>query len=493
VTDSSDETGRLPITAAVLAGGRSERMGIDKTLLDFDGRPLVVHVVEAVGDMCASTLVVTNRPDAAASAGLPPEVRIVQDEVAYQGPLGGLVTALSHAREEWVLALAADMPWLQPRIVQALWARREGADVVIPVSAKGPEPLLALYRKEACLPAARAALASGRRRLVAILPGLRVAEVDVEELRGIDPQLSSLQNINTAYDLAEARSGASFGPSVGDAPERACVRVVEVGTRRARGMPSERPVTIYMNDVEVATVQATPKDLEEMAAGFLLAEGLIQDRDALAGIDVDAKRGLVYLSTAEEVPDDMVYKTRYVTSGCGKGVTFSSVGHARNLAKIDSAACVSSEELYGLMGRMAHEAAAYRDTGGMHACALGVGGRVRYVREDVGRHNALDKLLGRAWLDRVEVADAVLLTTGRISYEMAVKAAKSRVPIVVSRTAVTDLAAEIAIELGITLVGYARGGKLVVYTHPHRISAEKNAQTESERGRALGEEEGVRP
>lgn len=491
MTGLSGEREKLPLTAAVLAGGRSERMGVDKTLLDFEGRPLVLHVAETAGEICASTLVVTNRPDAAASAGLPPEVRIVRDEVAYQGPLGGLVTALSHADEEWVLALAADMPWLQPRIVRALWARREGADVVIPVSGAGPEPLLALYRKEACLPAARAALASGRRRLVAILPGLRVAEVDVEELREIDPQLSSLQNINTAYDLAEARASASSAPPDTDARERVSVSVVEVGTRRARGMPSERPVTIYMNDVEVATVQATPKDLEEMAAGFLLAEGLIHDRNALSGIDVDAKRGLVYLSTAEEVPDDMVYKTRYLTSGCGKGVTFSSVGHARNLARIDSAVRVSSEELYEMMGRMTHEAAAYRDTGGMHACALGVAGRVRYVREDVGRHNALDKLLGRAWLDRVETADAVLLTTGRISYEMAVKAAKSRVPIVLSRTAVTDLAAEIAAELGITLVGYARGGKLVVYTHPHRISAGKTAQPEG--GLAPGEGEGVRP
>jgi FdhD protein len=234
-------------------------------------------------------------------------------------------------------------------------------------------------------------------------------------------------------------------------------------------MPSERPVTVHMNDVEVATIQATPGDLEEMAAGFLLAEGLVRDREALSGIDVDAKRGMVYVNTTEAVPDDMVYKTRYVTSGCGKGVTFSSVGHARDLERITSDVRVDSQALYDMMGQMARGAEAYRDTGGMHACALGRDGRVLYVREDVGRHNALDKLLGRAWLDRTAVADAILLTTGRISYEMAVKAAKSRVPVVVSRTAVTDLAAEIAGELGITLVGYARGGKLVVYTHPERI------------------------
>ena len=92
-----------------------------------------------------------------------------------------------------------------------------------------------------------------------------------------------------------------------------------------------------------------------MSAGFLLAEGLVSDRDALGSIEVDAKRGLVWVSTAEVVPEDMVYKTRYVTSGCGKGVTFSSVGHARGLERIESDAKVSSELLYEMMGQMTRE------------------------------------------------------------------------------------------------------------------------------------------
>jgi FdhD protein len=118
---------------------------------------------------------------------------------------------------------------------------------------------------------------------------------------------------------------------------------------------------------------------------------------------------------------------------------------------------------------MARGAVRYRDTGGMHACALARDGVVEIIREDVGRHNAVDKTLGRAWLDRTSTEDAELVTTGRISYEMAVKAAKARVPIVVSRTAVTGLAAEVAERAGVTLVGYARGGRMNVYTHPERI------------------------
>ncbi|MDP2401313.1 MAG: molybdenum cofactor guanylyltransferase, partial [Actinomycetota bacterium] len=234
-------TERLPITAAVLAGGRSMRMGVDKTLLDIDGEPLVAHVVDIVSAVCASTIVVTNRPEALDQAGLPADVRVFRDEVAYQGPLGGLVTAMGAAAEEWVLAVAADMPWLEPGVVRALWAARDGADVVMPVSADGPEPLLALYRTAACLPAAREALASGRRRLVAMLPSLSVVEIPVETLRGVDPELRSLVNINTPEDLAEVRADAHPPASADRGREPVRLQVLEVGTRRARGMPVERP------------------------------------------------------------------------------------------------------------------------------------------------------------------------------------------------------------------------------------------------------------
>ncbi len=465
---------RLPITAAVMAGGRSMRMGVDKTLLPLEGEPLVVRVVDVVREACARTVVVTNRPEALADAGLADDIQVLVDEVAYQGPLGGLATALSATRasgdHQWVLAVAADMPWVDPAVIRALWEMRDAGQAVVPVTKEGPEPLLALYHVD-CLPAARRALATGRRRLVAIFGDVAVVEVPAERLREYDPDLRSLVNVNTPSDLVEVRDSAEVTseevarPSDvgGTEPGPAIVQVPP------RGLPSERPVTVHMNDVEVATVQASPLHIEEMAVGFLLAEGLLADREAFESVAADYKRGLAWVVSAETVPDDMVHRKRYVTSGCGKGITFSSIGHARGLARIDRELRVAGGVLTELMRQMARGAEAYRDTGGTHACALARDNEVVFVREDVGRHNALDKVLGRAWLDRVPTDDAVLLTTGRISYEMAVKAAKSRVPIVVSRTAATDLAAQIADELGITLVGYCRGGKMTIYSHPERI------------------------
>jgi FdhD protein len=460
---------RIPVTAAVMAGGRSMRMGVDKTLLPVDGETLLARVVDAVSAVCEHTVVVTNRAEQIAEAGLPTDTPVLIDEVSYQGPLGGLVTALKGAPDDWVLAVAADVPWLEPEVIRALWDARDGAQVVVAVTEKGVEPLLALYHRD-CLPVARRVLASGRRRLVAMFPELTVVELPLETLRAADPTLRSLVNVNTPEDLAEVRE-ADFDSA---APATVPV-IVRSGDRHGGRMPSERPVTVYMNDIEVATMQATPDDLEELAAGFLVSEGLLEDRDALRSIGADHKRGLVYVETDEAVPDELTFRRRYLTSGCGKGVTFSSVGHAKSLTPVPPGFTVSASDVREWMRQMNEQAGKYRDSGGMQACALAGGGKVRIVREDVGRHNAVDKVLGRAWLDRLPTDDAVLLSTGRVSYEMAVKAAKASVPVVVSKSAVTDLAAEIAGGLGITVIGYARGGSMVVYTHPERVREDEGA------------------
>lgn len=465
---TSHDDMRLPVTAAVLAGGRSMRMGVDKTLLDFDGRPIITRVVDAVSAACAETIIVTNRPDALAGVTLPAGTRIIQDEVAYQGPLGGLVTAFGAAKTEWVLVVAADMPHLEPSIVRALWDVRDGGDVVVPVAEKGYEPLLALYRVAACAEPAREVLATGRRRLVAFFPRVKVVEVPVDALRTADPDLRSLVNVNTPSDLADAREAIEQKHDSARPLE-----VVEVGTRRTRGMPSELPITVHLNDAEVATMQATPSDLEELAIGFLHAEGMLTDRSALRSVDADAKRGLVWVTSDEQVPADLAERTRYLTSGCGKGVTFSSVGHARGLEPVASDTTVIADDVYALVRALAGAATMYRETGGMHAAGFGRGSELLIAREDVGRHNAVDKVLGRAWLDGVDTGGGVLVATGRISYEMAVKAAKARVAAVASRSAVTDLAADLGDRLGISLLGYVRGGKLNVYTHPERVLASR--------------------
>jgi FdhD protein len=443
----------IPVTGAVLAGGRFARPGDEKVDLTCGVQTLLARTIEALRGLCAHVVIVTNRTDEPHAVGVPDDVPVLSDGEHHQGPLGELAAALEQSEDEWVLAVTGDRAEIDPALLRALWDGRDGAQVVVPVTDQGLEPLFALYRRD-CAAAARHVLATGRRRVVAMYADLDVIEVSADGLGIVS---------HGPVETADVPSGDIAAP-LDDSPA-----VVVATTRHEGRMPVERPITIYMNDVEVATTQATPEDLEELATGFLVSEGLLTRRDLLRSASSDRKRGLVYVETDEEVPDELTYRRRYITSGCGKGITFSSVGHAKDLAKVVGDLTVEARDIQRWMREMNQRSDKYQDTGGMQGCALARDGEVVFVREDVGRHNAVDKLLGRAWLDRVRTEDAVLLSTGRISYEMAVKAAKARIPIVVSKSAVTDLAAEIAGELGITVAGYARGGTMSIYTHPHRV------------------------
>lgn len=482
----------LPITTVILAGGRSMRMGVDKTQIPLAGLPLLARAAKNAHSFSQHVIVVTNRIEELPTKYLPEDLVVLKDAVAYQGPLGGLATALPEVEDEWVLAQAADMPWVKFEVVEELYRHADGYDVVIAVGPNGPEPLLALYRTATVKPVAEKVIESGRRRLVAMFDDLRVCEIPLEDIRRVDPDLRSFFNINTQVELAEAQEMAeALGLSSPEedaelldrlatlpyAQKRQPVRVM-MAEETGRKMPSETPITVYLNDVEVATVQATATHVDDMAVGFLVAEGLLTDREKLQGVDVDQKRGLVYVTSLEDAPDDLVYKSRYITSGCGKGITFSSLGHARGIEPITEMIHVDSADLYRWMSEMSAMSEEYRERGGCHSCGLVVNHELVAVREDVGRHNAADKLLGYAWRERIDMTQAIMLSTGRISYEMIVKAAKCRIPFVASRSAATDLAAEIAELLGITLGGYVRGGKVVIYAHPERLIPAEEFQNE---------------
>lgn len=477
---------KLPATAVVLAGGRSLRMGVDKTLLEIGGEPLVARAAAAVGAVFERVIVVTNRPEALAELNFPDNTTIITDEVAYLGPLGGISTAFAGIDHEWAFVIAADMPHVSEGFMRRLWDARDGYDVVLPISDAGNEPLLALYRVAPVLESAREVLATGRRRIVAMFPNLNVAEIPIAELADVGQGDAILFNVNTPTDFKVAQAvAAGMDPSkiedqatpAGAEKPRKPVKIIS-SALADRPMPIERPVTLYLNDVEVATVQSTPENLSDMAVGFLVSEGLLSDRELFRSVDLDTKRGIVYVNSDEAVPEDLIHKTRYITSGCGKGITFSSVGHARGLAKLEQERFVTADDIHEWIAEMARRSDEYRERGGSHSCGLVVNGTLEVVREDVGRHNAADKVIGYGWLNRLPLDSAVMLSTGRVSYEMTVKAAKARIPVVASRSAATDLSARIADELGITLIGYARGGKVVVYTHPERVLSEADGSDE---------------
>jgi molybdopterin-guanine dinucleotide biosynthesis protein A len=190
------------VSLAILAGGRSSRMGEDKALKPFLGQALIRRVANRLSSLADETLVVTDRLEAYAFLGLP----IVPDVVPARGTLGGLYTAMARASFPVVAAVGCDMPFACSTLFQAAIRLlvEEDLDAVVPRLSSGLEPLHAVYHRSACLPAIRSAVEAGQLKAIDWLPQVRLRELGVEEFSGLDPAGLAFWNINTPEEFNEA-------------------------------------------------------------------------------------------------------------------------------------------------------------------------------------------------------------------------------------------------------------------------------------------------
>jgi FdhD protein len=200
--------------------------------------------------------------------------------------------------------------------------------------------------------------------------------------------------------------------------------------------------------------------------GFLYAEGIISGISDVASMRVCEEDSLADVTLKN--PEFKLPKHLTLTSGCGGGATFKTQGQ-----RVDSELVVTPEEVLSLMKQLQEQMVLYPICGGVHASALTDAKNLLVVAEDIGRHNTLDKIQGECLLSGLSTRDRLLLSTGRLSSEMLVKAAKMQVPVVVSRHSITGNAISLARDLGIALVGHARGSRLSVYSHAERLQANR--------------------
>jgi FdhD protein len=220
----------------------------------------------------------------------------------------------------------------------------------------------------------------------------------------------------------------------------------------------EQPLTVHVNGDRFLTVLCSPMKLEALVTGYLWMEKVIQGLDDIVEMTVSAVDGRadVRLRGAVELPTE-----RILTSGCGGGITFR-IDH-RLFPRLSSEIRVSPRDLGQRMKDLFAAAVHYKASRGIHGAALADDRQLLVVAEDVGRHNAVDKVKGEALLRGIPTEDRILLSTGRISSEMLLKAARMGVPLVASRTSPTEMAVALAEQLNVTVCGYVRPDGLNVY------------------------------
>ncbi len=229
----------------------------------------------------------------------------------------------------------------------------------------------------------------------------------------------------------------------------------------------EFPLVLRVNDRELVTLVASPHDLRFLVAGFLRVQGFVSSVEDFLLLSVCSDYGIANVRIRGELPAAL---RPVLTSGCGTGITFSLPGPGSLKPREPGGGPVPVSAVFGLMRALAILSERYKSHGGVHSAALGdPGGKLLLHAEDIGRHNTVDRLAGEALLKGVPLAGTLLLTSGRVSAELAAKAASLGIRLIASRTSPTDMAIRICREAGITLIGYLRGAKLTVYAHPEQL------------------------
>ena len=231
----------------------------------------------------------------------------------------------------------------------------------------------------------------------------------------------------------------------------------------------ERPLTLFLNSQEIVTLMTIGDYVDCLAVGYLINQNMLREGDAVTGVDYDEEIETVVVRTAHETDFEERMKKRTRTSGCALGTIFGDVMETFEEVTLDPEAEVRTSWLYALARAINTTPSLYLEAGAIHGCVLCEQDRPLIYMEDVGRHNAVDKIAGYMHLNRIVPEGKMFYTTGRLTSEMVIKAVQMRIPILVSRSGFTAWGVELARQADLTLIGRARGRRFIALAGEHRI------------------------
>ncbi len=231
-------------------------------------------------------------------------------------------------------------------------------------------------------------------------------------------------------------------------------------------LAKETPYTLFVNDEEILSIATLPTNLEDLFIGFLVSEGVLTDPSEILATRVDRFSRIVSIEV--NLPEDQLGKIKkkgMLTSGCAGGIVFSVEMALQPKRDTGPVPTFTADLILKRMKELDTFKGVYDLTRGAHAAAVASVDRTIAIREDIGRHNAIDKIIGYCFLGGIDPSDKILLTTGRITSEAASKASRSKFPIIVSRSSASSTAVNIARQVGLDIVTYARAGRFNFFGH----------------------------
>ena len=288
--------------------------------------------------------------------------------------------------------------------------------------------------------------------------------------------LNDVSTVETCYSRAmdKKTDGLVIRPNPLD--PRLTERVAgidQTGARIATSVTVERALTIFLNGQEIVTVMTIGDYPDYLAIGFLLNQNMLKADDVVTGVDYDEDLGIVVVRTKRKTNFEKKLKKKVQTSGCAQGTVFGDLMEALEDVKLPKAELRTSW-LYRLTHAINTTPSLYLEAGAIHGCVLAKEDRPLVYMEDVGRHNAVDKIAGWMFKEKVTAADKIFYTTGRLTSEMVIKTVRMGIPILISRSGFTAWGVELARKANLTLIGRARGKRFVALAGEDRIVFDQN-------------------
>lgn len=464
-------------TAIILAGGRSLRMGFDKQLLQLNDEYLLAKNLDLLLEIFSEIIVVANEPDSLQEIPRIQETIIVSDQYKEAGPLAGIHAGLIAASSDYSFVLAVDMPVLDPTYIRQMKKRMseatDGADGLINVNriTGEPEPFCAFYGKH-LVSEMEGFIESHRRSLRHFIDHHRFLRVDYP---ASSDSSDIFFNINDKKDLRQYHEGAEPMTQLSQLEDHLAAPMVSMPIIRFKGKAkaeledeviTEAELTLRVNGNVLQTMYATPSHLKELITGNLFSQGLIDQASEIK--EISFKRlteDSVHILIEVELDGDNIAKQEDPLSPLH---TSSGIIRAKSLDKIsfkrpNQAMDLDIAAITKLSAAFQDTSALFARTGGSHACALIKDNKIIAFMEDIGRHNALDKLIGHALINGTDLAACFILLSGRMASEMTMKVLKTPVTGLLSRAAPTDRSIHLARLHNLTLMGFIRGDRLNIY------------------------------
>ncbi len=243
----------------------------------------------------------------------------------------------------------------------------------------------------------------------------------------------------------------------------------EYQNQREQRIADERPLTIYLDSFEIVTLMTLGTNPELLTLGYLRNQGLIRDINEIRSVQVDwnVNAAAVTTTTGRENWAEKL-GPRIVTTGCGQGTVYGDIMHDLQEIKV-SPVSIKQSTIYSLLKNLNAFNDVYKTAGAVHGCALCKDDNIIEFIEDVGRHNAVDAIAGKMWLENITGEDKLFYTTGRLTSEMVMKVAQMRIPALLSRSGLTQMGLKLAQDTGVTLLSRAKGTHFLVYNGKQNI------------------------